>query len=151
VKNGYNRAAAVDYARKWAMARNPRFFDFSTMGGDCTNFVSQCLLAGGLKMSYGDYGWYYINVHRRSASFSGVQYLYNYLTNPRAPIATETAPENLSAGDIVQLSFDGVVFGHSLFVTTAGADPLVATHTMDCIDRPLSTYSYLTARGLHIG
>ena len=42
----YNRQAAVAYAHKWAFGRNPAFFDFSELGGDCTNFASQCLYAG---------------------------------------------------------------------------------------------------------
>ena len=38
----YNRRAAVAYAHKWAYSRNPAFYDFSEIGGDCTNFASQC-------------------------------------------------------------------------------------------------------------
>ena len=39
----YDRNAAVAYARKWALGRNPAFYDFSNIGGDCTNFASQCI------------------------------------------------------------------------------------------------------------
>lgn len=42
----YNRVAAVEYAQKWAFLRNPKFFNFDGLGGDCTNFVSQCIYAG---------------------------------------------------------------------------------------------------------
>ena len=38
----YNRTAAVDYARKWALKRNPAYYNFDSVGGDCTNFASQC-------------------------------------------------------------------------------------------------------------
>jgi len=34
----YDRAAAVAYARKWALSRNPRYYDYEDLGGDCTNF-----------------------------------------------------------------------------------------------------------------
>lgn len=44
----YDREKAVAYAHKWAYGRNPAYADFSAMGGDCTNFLSQCLHAGGL-------------------------------------------------------------------------------------------------------
>ena len=37
--------AEVNYARKWAFSRNPAYYDFENIGGDCTNFVSQCLYA----------------------------------------------------------------------------------------------------------
>ena len=42
----YDRAAAVTYAHTWAYRRNPDYFDFSGIGGDCTNFASQCIYAG---------------------------------------------------------------------------------------------------------
>ena len=48
----YNRAAAVAYAEKWAFSRNPEYYDFHGIGGDCTNFVSQCIYAGCGVMNY---------------------------------------------------------------------------------------------------
>lgn len=42
----YNREKAVEYARRWAYDRNPQYYNFDPIGGDCTNFVSQCLFAG---------------------------------------------------------------------------------------------------------
>ena len=42
----YDRGSAVSYAHRWAYDRNPAFYDFSPLGGDCTNYASQCLLAG---------------------------------------------------------------------------------------------------------
>ena len=42
----YNRASAVAYARRWALSRNPLFTNFAGRGGDCTNFISQCVYAG---------------------------------------------------------------------------------------------------------
>ena len=55
----YNRTAAVEYANRWAYFRNPEFYDFSAIGGDCTNFVSQCLYAGCGVMNYArENGWF---------------------------------------------------------------------------------------------
>ncbi len=42
----YDRRRAVEYARRWALSRNPLFVNFAGQGGDCTSFVSQCILAG---------------------------------------------------------------------------------------------------------
>ena len=42
----YDRQAAVAYAHRWAYLRNPAFYNFDKLGGDCTNFASQCLYAG---------------------------------------------------------------------------------------------------------
>lgn len=62
----YNRSAAVEYAHQWAFGRNPEFYDFSQIGGDCTNFASQCLYAGGGVMNFTpEFGWYYISPEDR--------------------------------------------------------------------------------------
>src|SRR5699024_7748176 len=61
----YERAAAVAYAHRWAYGRNPDFYNYDTVGGDCTNFASQCLLAGGGAMNFTpDFGWYYITANQ---------------------------------------------------------------------------------------
>ncbi len=44
-----DRDAIVKYARKYALKLNP---EYDHHDQDCTNFSSQCLLAGGLKMEY---------------------------------------------------------------------------------------------------
>ena len=57
----YDRRAAVEYAHRWAYGRNPEFYDYEEIGGDCTNFASQCLYAGSRIMNFTPtYGWYYI-------------------------------------------------------------------------------------------
>lgn len=48
----YNRENAVKYAEKWAYSRNPRYYNFDSIGGDCTSFVSQCIFAGSNTMNY---------------------------------------------------------------------------------------------------
>ena len=42
----YDRKAAVLYAHQWAYGRNPAYYDYEELGGDCTNFASQCIFAG---------------------------------------------------------------------------------------------------------
>ncbi|WP_322493539.1 amidase domain-containing protein [Chloroflexus sp.] len=51
----YDRSAAVRYAYEYTNRyggwnRNWAYLDFSNSGGDCTNFVSQAVLAGGISM-----------------------------------------------------------------------------------------------------
>lgn len=46
----YNRTAAVNYALTWCDTFNLQYGDYSGRGGDCANFVSQCLKAGGLNL-----------------------------------------------------------------------------------------------------
>ena len=69
----YDRQKALEYAKTWALGRNPLFFDFTGRGGNCTNFVSQCVYAGSCQMNYlSVFGWYYISLEDRTASWSGV-------------------------------------------------------------------------------
>ena len=76
----YDRAAAVMYAHRWAYGRNPQFYDYESLGGDCTNFASQCLYAGGGLMNYTpELGWFYINGSNKAPAWTGVQYLFQFL------------------------------------------------------------------------
>ena len=90
----YNRMAAVEYAKEWAYSRNPDFYDFSDIGGDCTSFASQCLFAGVGVMNYTqDIGWYYINAYDRAAAWAGVEYFYSFLVgNAERPIGDGAGP-----------------------------------------------------------
>ena len=67
----YDRNKAIAYAQKWAFSRNPKYYNFDGVGGDCTSFVSQCIYAGSKTMNYTrDIGWYYINGNNKSPSWS---------------------------------------------------------------------------------
>lgn len=148
----YRRDSAVEYAARWAFDRNPSFFSFDGMGGDCTNFISQCIYAGSGIMNYQkDVGWYFNNARDRSAVWSGVPFLYRFLTQNTSvgPFATVTVPEAMQLGDVIQLGTEDDRWYHSLLVT--GLDPiLVTTHTYDAHLRPLSSYTFAQARYLHI-
>lgn len=149
----YNREAAVNYAREWAFRRNPQFYDFNYIGGDCTNFASQCIYAGSGIMNYTPiYGWYYRSLSDRSASWSGVEYLYNFLTTNTSvgPFASVASESEILPGDIIQLGRANGDFYHTLVVTEIYPEILVAAHTNDVLDRPLSSYNYDVARFLHI-
>ena len=47
----YDRKAALDYAKKYCRSYNSAYNNYKGKGGDCANFVSQCLKAGGLKIN----------------------------------------------------------------------------------------------------
>lgn len=149
----YNRDKAIAYAHKWAYSRNPQYYNFDSVGGDCTNFISQCLYSGCGVMNYThDSGWYYTSAYDRSAAWTGVEYLYKFLTGNQksGPYAVELPLGNAQEGDIIQLSFNGVTYGHSLLVVDVSGNILIATHTDDSDNRPLDSYYYNSARLLHI-
>ena len=149
----YNRDAAVNYARKWALGRNPAYYDFENLGGDCTNFASQCIYAGAQAMNFTPvYGWYYRSSYDRTASWTGVEYLYDFLVNNRGigPYARVVLRGEAEPGDLVQLGTASGHFYHSPVITAITPEILVAAHTYDSLDRPLSSYDYEAARFIHI-
>ncbi len=66
------------------------------------------------------------------------------------PYARVVAEEEAEPGDIVQLGTSGGGFYHSPVITSVYPVILVAAHTYDALDRPLSSYLYELARFLHI-
>lgn len=152
-EKAYNRTAAVAYARRWALDRNPAYYDFEKIGGDCTNFASQCLFAGSGIMNYTPVtGWYYRSAADRSASWSGVGYLHNFLASNRSvgPFGHIASHYEVMPGDIVQLGHSNGHFYHSPVITAITPEILVAAHTFDALDRPLNSYIFDTARFIHI-
>ena len=149
----YDRAAALGYAKKWALGRNPAYFDFTNLGGDCTNFVSQCLYAGtGVMNDTPVTGWYYRSAGDRTASWTGVEYLWRFLLSNRGPgpAGQICRPEEAQIGDVLQLGDGAGRFYHAALVVRPGRDPLVAAHDNDAWNRPLSSYDFQAIRAVHI-
>ena len=119
-KKDYDRLKALSYAKAWAFSRNPVYYNFDSVGGDCTSFVSQCIYAGCNVMNYDKiHGWYYINGYDKSPSWSGVEFLYNFLTRNIGigPRGKAVSQDMIEIGDIIQLSFSGIKFEHSLIIS----------------------------------
>ena len=158
----YNRERAVEYAKKWALSRNPLFIDFTGIGGNCTNFVSQCIFAGAPIMNYTEtFGWYYISPEERAPAWSGVDELYDFLVGmpsfaeanggigPYGVQAIE--PRQVQIGDVIQLRNAEGAFYHTLIISGfSNGDILVCAQSDDALDRPLSSYSYAGLRVIHI-
>ena len=148
-----NTAQSTAYARRWAFSRNPAFYDFDGVGGDCTNFVSQCLWAGGAAMNYTpDLGWYYRSPEDRAAAWTGVEYFYNFITTNAGvgPFGEVVPVDAARTGDVIQLGSGGGYY-HTLFVVAVRrGEPYIAAHTYDAFNRALSTYTYDEIRCMHI-
>lgn len=106
-----------------------------------------------------DLGWYYRNANDKAPAWTGVQYFYNFMTRKTAsvgPVAQEATISQILPGDVIQLSFDGESWNHSPIVVRLlrrpplkPSDVLVAAHSYDADNRPLSTYDYQAIRFLH--
>ena len=138
----YDRASAIAYAKKWALSRNPRYYNFDPVGGDCTSFISQCLYAGSKKMNYNlENGWYYNNGYIKNKSYG--------------PRGVEVPQNKIEIGDIAQLSFSGNKFEHSLFIIDIKNindlnKILIATHTYDALNKNIGEYRFSKIRFIHI-
>jgi hypothetical protein len=154
----YNRFKAKVYATHWALGRNPDYKDYSghAGGGDCTNFISQCLFAGGWSMVNGfiqdPTAWFGPNPDSLAASISSHGGLFNSFTwsavasfkqflnlSGRAQICKV---DELEIGDVVLMYSGGYVNPiHAMLVTGMQElrhMPTLSYHTTDRLDRPLS-------------
>jgi hypothetical protein len=150
----YIRYAAVRYATKWALSRNPAYKNFSAAaggGGDCSNFVSQCLAAGGWQMIPGGKrdadAWYCDdNDGDNSNTWSSAQWLYWFLDRSPRTTALDDK-DDLALGDIVMLQGPGFSHpDHAMMVTwiTGVCTPegerkqiCLSYHSTDKLNNPL--------------
>lgn len=152
----YNREKVYKYAKKWAYSRNLKYYNYDLIGGDCTNFASQCIFAGCNIMNYSkNNGWYYIDGNNKSPSWTGVEFLHQFLLTNKGngPYGKETTIDKLNIGDIIQLNFDGNKFSHSLVVIQNSEtieNTLVATHTFDTFGKKVIDYDFYDYRCIHI-
>lgn len=149
----YKRIHAVMYARKWALMRNPLFFEFDELGGDCTNFVSQCVLAGSCVMNFTpDTGWYFLSPDDRAPAWTGVEFFHDFMiaNEGDGPFGREVGEFDVEVGDVVQLGNEAR-FYHTLLISAIRQGRIyICAHSDDAYNRPLSTYSYKRIRFIHL-
>jgi hypothetical protein len=129
----YDRLKAVQYAEKWWNSYNPAYKKFDV---DCTNYISQCIRAGGAPMTgypNRSKGWWMQN-NNWSYSWSVANAMRLYLQgNQKGLRAKEIKdPEQLLLGDVICYDFQGDGrFDHTTIVTAKDAlgMPLVNAHT----------------------
>jgi Putative amidase domain len=130
---GYNRLKAVQYAERWWNDHNPTFKKFDV---DCTNYISQCLHAGGAPMrGYPNRGkgWWMRN-NNWSFSWSVANSLRIYLPASTTGLRAKevSSPDQLLLGDVICYDFQGDGrYDHNTIVTGKDAHgmPLVNAHT----------------------
>ncbi|UJF32800.1 amidase domain-containing protein [Paenibacillus hexagrammi] len=140
----YDREKAVAYAETWWNRSNPRFMEFEV---DCTNYVSQCLFAGGAPMDYTgkrDSGWWFSGKQGSqelwSFSWAVAHSLQSFVTRSRRGLhgVEVTEPWELQPGDMISYDWDGDGrFQHNAIVTARDVNgmPLVNAHTYNSRNR----------------
>lgn len=105
------------------------------------------------------FGWYYRSLNNRSPAWTGVTFFYRFLTDNTTtpigdgagPFAKETSIDELELGDFIQLGRREGEFYHTLLVVGFKSGvPLVAAHTNDAFNRPITSYSFDKLRCIHI-
>lgn len=138
-KGIYNRDKAVEYAKKYALAPNTKEWkNYESYGGDCTNFVSQCLFAGGIPFDHqGKYvtqKWYWYSDYYRTPSFTSADALKTYMLNKEkfGLVATLGDLHAMRIGDLVQLG-DLKKTTHSMIIVGVIKDDLGRGLTKDLL------------------
>lgn len=155
--NNYNRESAVQYALTYALDPNPNFRYFPVHGdggGDCSNFISQCLKAGGAPFAYGKDPWWYnrnntsnTNAHTWSISWAVAHSLYWTLkirgqNNMKGLRSREVESiDMLDLGDIIQYeNFNGMIYHSAMITAFTEQDgnrlPLISQHTYNAKNIP---------------
>lgn len=156
----YDRQAAAAYADRYVDERNDAWPDYAGSGGNCQNFASQVLLAGGIPMDiYGDavWKWYSDEVSNspgaqgRSSSWTGVNQFVEYAAaNTGYGLVAETEAPYFSGepGDLLHMGIDGD-WGHTMVIASAVTngqgevvDYLVDSNTGNLRNYPASLYGY---------
>ena len=134
--------------------RNPKYFNFDKLGGDCTNFVSQCIFAGCNLMNYSKNNpWFYHSLNDRSPSWTGVEFLYKFLITNKSlgPFGEAVSQDKINVGDVIQLGDKNGKFYHAMLVTKiTNNNVYTCSHTIDSLNRPLNSYIYEKIRYVHI-
>ena len=122
----YNAANAVAYARQWWNSFNPAYYNYDNQGGDCANFVSQCLIAGGQSLSG--------CATDGKGCVPGVSNLKTCLTS-KGWKSSSSIPRGFIAG------YPVIFPGHATIATSvSGNNVLVACHSNPHYDSPTSWY-----------
>ena len=123
----YNRKAAVKYAKQWCNSFNPKYHNYNPEGGDCANFVSQCLIAGGMDLKKMCGG----------GSAYGVGGTVPAVNNMRACFqkngwsSSNSPTKEFKMGDVILYN------GHAVFAIAGYPNVLIAAHNINqCAGNP---------------
>lgn len=151
-EHSYAREEAAAYAREWAGDRNPQWQAYDGAGGNCMNYVSQCLYASGIPMDQsGDAQWYWYSDSSRAPAWTGVDSFRDYVMNNTGyglSAVTGAAYGTGEQGDVILMSTAGN-YHHAVIITQVVRDEngetidyLICSNTGNYRDFPVSAYVY---------
>lgn len=160
--NKYDRKDALTYAKKYVLNKNDKWMDYASIGGNCQNYASQVLHAGGIPMdTYGNSSlqWKHYdskidesnNKSGRSSSWTTVPAFYDYAKDNEGfglCAKVDINPYYAEAGDIGQVGYDEN-YRHTVVITgkikdenKKVVDLLINSNSVNLENYPLSGYVY---------
>jgi hypothetical protein len=143
--SGLNYNAMATYAKQYWTNYNPAYPNFNGQGagGDCTNFVSQALKAGGWKHVPGyvyDYTKWFGNADIQSHSFVGVNEWSWFAQNSKRTTSLANVYQ-MDVGDVLQVDFDkDGSKDHTMIVTSRSRGvPYLTYHSTNTYSRSVSS------------
>lgn len=151
-ENRYSRINAVKYAKTYALRPNPNFKYFPLINdtsGDCANFISQCLLAGGAPMNFNSKNpWWYNTLNTSntkddtwSISWTVAHSLYwllkiNEQSKSSGIKGLEVSDINmLELGDLMFFeNNNGAIFHSAIITSVSHSQPLISHHSFEALN-----------------
>ena len=127
--DSYNAAAAASYALKWWNSFNMQWYNWEAESySDCANFVSQCLYAGGMKMSA---DWYWISRDNYNDAWTTAHKLAVYLASKGYAFELFPTAGQISLGDVLFYDWnqDGTFDHSAICVNDSGDSRYVCCHS----------------------
>ncbi|WNF00464.1 amidase domain-containing protein [Streptomyces luomodiensis] len=140
----YDYAAMASYAEKYWQNYNTAYRKFNDDGGDCTNFVSQALKAGGWAHQSGDYddyhSWWYDTSYQSTSWVGANEWSWFTLDSKRATNLANVY--DMGVGDVMQMDFDkDGSKDHTMVVTyrSASGVPYLTYHSVNTYRRSVAS------------
>ena len=140
-KKNYDANAAISYAYKYtdnnSKPSNPDYKNYDDNGGDCANFGSQCINAGGFVTS-SDWNPVYADDHKLKhdngqfnwVNAGGLEKYLQSLGYPISYIRSENDLNRIHKGDIVFLTDNSGTPYHTTICSVGGGNPKYCAHSV---------------------
>ncbi len=145
--SSYNPKKAVDYANKYVYEHasvsgeinyegyyNSAYYNYNGVGGDCANYVSQSIFAGGMPQvkceAFGTDGWYYNGANDRSATWTSARQLRKWMGANRGNYVAASDETVYMGSPVFYKNEDGEHATICVGLNSAGT-PIINSHNWD--------------------
>ncbi len=133
----YDVSKAVAYSEQYWENYNPAYANFNNLGGDCANFTSQSIYAGGMPQvvtkPYSNDGWYYKTSTDRSATWTGANNLHHWMRDNRGHCVTASKTTVYTGSPVFYSTKGDGTFQHAVLCvgTNSAGTPIINSHNSD--------------------